>query len=85
MRIGQVLAISLIVGCLWYNSNLRTYTDATDQVCYQSHPLTLPAYNIRLFPLQAHANEGSYVNVSCVLLHGPWHTFAALLMITEES
>lgn len=32
LRIGQVLVISFLVGCLWYNSNRNTLIEATDQV-----------------------------------------------------
>ena len=32
LKIGQILVISFIVGCLWYNSDLKTFARATDQV-----------------------------------------------------
>lgn len=32
LRVGQILALSFIVGCLWYKSDLKTFTRATDQV-----------------------------------------------------
>ena len=32
LKIGQILIIAFLVGCLWFNSDFTTFNRATDQV-----------------------------------------------------
>ena len=84
LRIGQVLVISFIVGCLWFNSNRNTLTEATDQVRLSTNlNKTRFARTLSISILSHH--EAMQTEKSCATLKGHIYSVCSFMSCCEHS